>query len=221
MTKLQTSIVVVIFAVGFLLGISVLYKRFDTAGGQQPVGLARTNTLSVPASSSMTVYAVTNSNVDELYTEHTIYDQSGFQYVFSRVVPAGAVLEVHLRDLPQVPSPFLGAVKIEAERAFTAEIIGSDQLLDTPTPTLPTGTVTPTYTPTPTPTMTPTSTPTPTETSTPTATPTPSLLPYMLHVHWACRKKTNGTLRDTKVEADQPAPGCGSLFEQVRIVVGH
>jgi hypothetical protein len=210
MTKLQTSIVVVIFAIGFLLGISVLYKRFDTARGKH-IGLARNHALSAPAG-SMTVYAVTNPNIAALDLKHTFTDGFGFEYIMWTLLPAGTMREFHLRDLPQIPSPFQGYVNLEAPETFIAKVTGYDQLVDTPTPEF---TVTPVSTPTPT--MTPTVTPT----MTPAVTPTPSLLPYMLHVHWACRQRTNGTLRDTKVEADQPAPGCGSLFEQVRIVVGH
>lgn len=74
----------------------------------------------------MTVYAVTNPQAVDLTVEHVISDASGFTHRFWSQVPAGGTVEYHLRDMPEVPSPFDGSVTLSAELPFTAAIVGSD-----------------------------------------------------------------------------------------------
>jgi hypothetical protein len=74
----------------------------------------------------MTVYTVTNPQAVDLTVEHVISDASGFQHRFWSQVPAGGTVDYHLRDMPEVPSPFDGSVTLAAELPFTATIAGGD-----------------------------------------------------------------------------------------------
>lgn len=74
----------------------------------------------------MTVYSVTNPGATPLRVEHVITNAAGFRYSFWSQVPAGATSLYHLRDLPQVPSPFKGTVTLYSTGPFTARIVGYD-----------------------------------------------------------------------------------------------
>jgi hypothetical protein len=76
--------------------------------------------------------------------------QSTPVYVMVNTVPVDSTAVYHVRDIPQVVSPFNGNVRIEAALPFTAEVVDYDYP-PTATPT-PTPMVTPTLTPIPTPT---------------------------------------------------------------------
>jgi hypothetical protein len=107
----------------------------------------------------------------------------------------------------------------------------------TPTPThTPAAAFTATQTPvaaitstrTPTSASTPTRTPTGLVTATPTRTPTTTAtatsttgLPQGFHAHWACRRASDGALRDTDVDATRPQPSCSSGWTIRQILVSH
>jgi hypothetical protein len=61
--------------------------------------------------------------------------------------------------------------------------------------------------------------PTPTPTPTPAPTPTPS--PEEFHAHYACRHKTTGDLRDTRVDAGEAQVTCPPGWEVIQILVKH
>jgi hypothetical protein len=143
--------------IGVVVGIAV--ALFISRAGTIPT-LAQVGS----GASGMTVYRVTNPNAVPLDVEHVISDNNGFRYSFWAQVPAGQAADYHLRDMPQVPSPFQGAVNLSANLPFTAQIIGTD-------PAATPGTATPS--PSPTPVLTATATAVlPTATASPTATAT-------------------------------------------------
>jgi hypothetical protein len=74
----------------------------------------------------MTVYAVGNPNPAAITVEHVITNTEGFRHSFTSSVGAGEVAEYHLRDIPEVPSPFLGAMTLSAGLPFTASVVGYD-----------------------------------------------------------------------------------------------
>ncbi len=74
----------------------------------------------------MTVYTVTNPNDFEIDVEHTITNTSGFSYTFFSRIPAHATATYHLRDIPQVPSPFRGTVTLSSADPFDAKVVGYD-----------------------------------------------------------------------------------------------
>jgi len=79
-----------------------------------------------PGPKAMTVYAVTNPNNTDLDVQHVLTDASGFHYEFWSHVLANTTVEYHLRDIPAVPSPFTGDLKLSANQPFTARIVGYD-----------------------------------------------------------------------------------------------
>src|SRR5579875_2061057 len=117
-----------------------------------------------PGPGAMSIYAVTNPNTTTLNLQHVISDASGFAYTFTSQIPAGATVEYHVRDIPQVPSPFQGSVTLYGDQPFTAQIVGYDY----PGPTI---------TATATRISTPTVTATPTKIATLATSPTPSTSP--------------------------------------------
>ena len=178
--------------------------------GAPVMGLA----LPTPPAGAATIYRVTNANATALDVLHTISDPFGFRHSFWTLVPAGGDVTIHLRDIPEVPSPFQGEVQLAAALPFAAELIGYD-LAETPTPgPSPISTSTPTLTPSPVATQTPL--------NSPTATLTPTVLSLVgLEIHWGCRIRTTGVMRDTGVEVSQPHPGCPATADRIRVVVGH
>lgn len=121
-----------------------------------------------PGPGAMTIYAVTNSNTTTLNLQHTVTDGSGFQYTFASQIPPQTTVQYHVRDIPQIPSPFQGSVSLRGDVPFTAQIVGYDYPA--------TGTPTVTAIPTKTPTKTPTPGTTPSVGVTGTPTPTPSVV---------------------------------------------
>ena len=110
-----------------------------------------------PSPGAMTIYQVSNPNASELETTHTFINAlSTPVYTMNQSVPAVSTAVYHVRDIPQVVSPFNGSVRIEADMPFSAEVVDYDY------PPTNTPTNTPTRTPTVTPTLTRTPTPTPT-----------------------------------------------------------
>lgn len=143
--------------IGVVTGIAV--ALFVSRAGTIPT-LAQVGS----GASGMTVYRVTNPNAVPLDVEHVISDSNGFRYSFWGQIPAGQAVDYRLRDMPQVPSPFQGAVTLSANLPFTAQIVGAD-------PAATPGTATPSPSPTPALTATATAVP-PTATASPTATAT-------------------------------------------------
>jgi len=120
----------------------------------------------IPGPDAQTIYSVTNPQAAPLMVLHLHSDGSGFEFSFFDEVPAGATVEYHVRDMPQISSPYSGTVQLSASAAFSATIAGYDY----PATATPTATRTVTATPTGgTATVTPTATALPTYT--PTATP--------------------------------------------------
>lgn len=75
---------------------------------------------------AMTVYAVTNNNPVDLDVEHVITSPSGFKHSFWSRVPAGKTVRFHLKDIPEIPSPFEGSLTLNADKPISAEIVGYD-----------------------------------------------------------------------------------------------
>jgi hypothetical protein len=46
-------------------------------------------------------------------------------------------------------------------------------------------------------------------------------LPQGFHAHWACRRASDGALRDTDVDATRPQPSCSSGWTIRQILVSH
>lgn len=135
------SFILVLFVLGVGLGSS--------ANIQAAVG--------TPSPGAMSVYQVSNPNASALITTHTFINaQTTPVYTMVNSVPAVSTAVYHVRDIPQVVSPFNGNVRIEADMPFSAEVVDYDY------PSTNTPTVTPTRTPTVVPTATRTATPTPT-----------------------------------------------------------
>ena len=113
--------------------------------------------ISTPSPGAMTVYQVSNPNASALLTTHTFINAiSTPVYVMNSTVPAVSTAVYHVRDMPQIVSPFNGSVRIEADMPFSAEVVDYD--------------------------YPPTSTPTPTRTATPTATATPTHVVIILPI---------------------------------------
>jgi hypothetical protein len=135
--------------------------------------------LPTPPPGGMTVYRVTNGNAEAIDVLHTVSDPFGFRHSFWTLVPAGGDVTIHLRDVPEVPSPFQGDVQLTAAQPFVAEVLGFD-LQETPTPGIDTPTPTITSSPvvaSPTPVLTATLTSSPVATNSPTITPPATLTP--------------------------------------------
>lgn len=79
-----------------------------------------------PGPGAMTVYAVTNPNTVALTVRHILVGREGTVYVFSQQIPAMETFIYHLRDMPQVPSPFQGSLTLESNLPFRAWIVGFD-----------------------------------------------------------------------------------------------
>jgi hypothetical protein len=144
---------------------------------------ARATTLAAtaptPGPGAMTIYAVTNQSTVTLNLQHIFSDSSGFYYSFTSQIPPSSTVEYHVKDMPQVPSPFQGSLTLRGDQSFTAQIVGYDYPSVTPTATASTAaTVIPTVTPTATTgaSTTPTRTSTPLPTATPTRSPTPAAI---------------------------------------------
>jgi len=80
----------------------------------------------VANSNSMTIYTVTNPNSFVLTVNHNFTNSSGFQYSFSSQIPANRTVTYHVSNIPQIPTPFQGAVTLSASSPFTAQIVGYD-----------------------------------------------------------------------------------------------
>ena len=92
----------------------------------KPATTQVSNAAPKPAVGAMTIYAVTNPNRVPIDVLQVISDGKGFSFTFSQRIPPGATNQFHLRNMPQVPSPFKGAVKLSANLPFTARIVGYD-----------------------------------------------------------------------------------------------
>ena len=93
---------------------------------RSPTTAARVTKVSAPPA-GMSVYRVTNANSGVLSIQHDFTDGKGFTYSFRSQVPPGAYEEYHLRDMPQIPSPFEGTVFLAADLPFAAEIAYYDR----------------------------------------------------------------------------------------------
>src|SRR5262245_54108043 len=95
-------------------------------GGQSDLASALPIGASTPGPGAMTVYAVTNPNTVAINVEHVFAGASGFQYVFwTRILP-NSTATYHVRDLPQVRSPFQGTLSLYADMSFSAQVTGYD-----------------------------------------------------------------------------------------------
>ena len=74
----------------------------------------------------MTVYAVTNPGSNEITVRHVITNAAGFRHQFDSKVPPNSTARFRLRDMPQVPSPFNGALVLSADRPFIATVVDFD-----------------------------------------------------------------------------------------------
>lgn len=81
-----------------------------------------------PGPGAMTVYQVENANCggSDLIISSNITDTLGFSEFVTHTVGVGSISQIHLRDLPSVPSPFTGAMTISADQPFIAEVVGYD-----------------------------------------------------------------------------------------------
>ncbi len=130
-----------------------------------------------PGPGAQTIYSVTNPYTFTLTVQHVFTTTLGFRYSFWDDVPPLATSTYHVSAMPQIPSPFRGAVTLYASLPFLTQIVGYDYPSTTPTvcpsSCTPTRTATPALTPTLTPSRSPTKTSTPTWTPTRTVTVTP------------------------------------------------
>jgi len=94
-----------------------------------PAATEVSNAAPKPAVGAMTIYAVTNPNRVPIDVLQVISDGKGFSFTFSQRIPPGATNQFHLRNMPQIPSPFKGTVKLSANLPFTARIVGYDYLI--------------------------------------------------------------------------------------------
>jgi hypothetical protein len=79
-----------------------------------------------PRPGAMSVYRIHNPNSVPVVVHHDFTGPGGFRYRLESSVPAGGDAEYHLRDIAEIPNRFSGSVKLSADRAFSAEIIGYD-----------------------------------------------------------------------------------------------
>lgn len=132
-----------------------------------------------PGPGAMSVYTITNPNAAPLNVQEGFTNSSGFSYTAWIQVSAQSSATIHVRDISQIPSPFIGQVSLHGDAPFTAQITGYDYP-PTPTSTPPPSTRTPGATSTPlqsTPTPGAGATPSPTATAAPLIRPNPQPSP--------------------------------------------
>ncbi|MCL4541083.1 MAG: malectin domain-containing carbohydrate-binding protein [Chloroflexi bacterium] len=178
-----------ILAVVGLVSFAVLTVLFRVNGRGDVLAISLA--VSTPGPGAMTVYAVTNPNSASIAVHHVITDTASFRHEFTSTVAANSTVDYHVRDMASVPNPFVGAMTLDSDMPFTADVAGYDYpgSPTAPPTSTPTGTVTPNVspsnTPTPTTTRTPTSantaTPSVTRTTTPTTTPASTATAYALN----------------------------------------
>lgn len=75
----------------------------------------------------MSVYVITNPNDADITVQHTVVGNAGGQpYYFWSEIPARSAVEIHTRDVVQLPDGFSGVVTLSAIDPFSAEIVGYD-----------------------------------------------------------------------------------------------
>ncbi|HEX5414447.1 MAG TPA: hypothetical protein VFZ25_02200 [Chloroflexota bacterium] len=104
----------------------VMVVVFATSANGAPPAVVATSPAPASGSVAMTVYAITNPNQTPLNVQQVFADSSGFNYTFSSTIPSGGTTTYHVRDIPQIPSPFQGTLTIYASQTFTAQIVGYD-----------------------------------------------------------------------------------------------
>lgn len=110
-----------LLVVALLLGAAIL----ASSRSARPA-LALTAAAPTPGPGAMTVYSITNPNSATLNVQQVISDSNGFSYTLWSDIPAGSTITYHLRDIPQIPSPFQGTLTLYASQPFTAQIVGYD-----------------------------------------------------------------------------------------------
>ncbi len=110
-----------VLAVAFILGVVILASTWSA----RPA-LALTAGAPTPGPGAMTVYSIANPNSVTLNVQQVVSDSNGFNYTFWSQIPAGSTVTYHLRDIPQIPSPFQGTLTLYASQPFTAQIVGYD-----------------------------------------------------------------------------------------------
>lgn len=87
---------------------------------------------------NQTIYRITNPNAAPLLVSNRLTGQDGrgtpVSYTFTVQVPPKATALIHLRDLPAIPTHFVGEANISANHPFTAVVAGYDPPDGTPTP---------------------------------------------------------------------------------------
>jgi len=110
-----------LLAVALLSGVVILTSTWSA----RPA-LALTAAAPTPGPGAMTVYSITNPNSVTLSVQQVVSDSNGFNYTFWSQIPAGSAVTYHIRDIPQIPSPFQGTLMLYASQPFTAQIVGYD-----------------------------------------------------------------------------------------------
>ena len=89
---------------------------------------ANASTASATANTTgpMTVYMVINPNDAPLNVQHVIAGPGSFSFSFWTTIPPHASATYHLRDIPQIPSPFQGTLRVYGNRPFSAQLVGYD-----------------------------------------------------------------------------------------------
>lgn len=109
--------------IGCGLTAALLYEK-----NQPATAASNTTTASAgvptPAPGAMSIYEVENPMPDTLTVTETITDTAGFINIRTFAVPGCSIGLVHLRDNQNIPIPFTGAMTLEADRQFTATIVG-------------------------------------------------------------------------------------------------
>ncbi len=77
---------------------------------------------------SQTIYTVANTSTAPLLISHSIVANgaAAATHTFADILAAGESRDYHLRDMAQVPSPFLGSVTLLAAVPFVAQLAGYD-----------------------------------------------------------------------------------------------
>ena len=89
---------------------------------------ASTQLVTTSPGGPMTVYIVINPNDVPLNVQNVIAGPGTFNYSFWQTIPPYGSAINHLRDIPQIPTPFQGTLRVYANRPFSAKIVGFDNV---------------------------------------------------------------------------------------------
>jgi hypothetical protein len=119
-----------------------------SVGGQPGQASPLPSSELTPRLGAMTIYSVTNLSTVNANVQHVFQDSTGVTtYEFTDQLPPAALRLYHVRDMPQIPSPFEGKLRLISDQPITALIVDYDYP-SAATPASPTATSTATLPPT-------------------------------------------------------------------------